>query len=290
MRRLVLQAVLGLLFVSSCSSAQHPLTTVSGRPDGRLLTIPVTIGDSREWFNWDTGTPTLVIDPRIAQELKLQILKSGSTTGAGSGSVAMSHAAPVHVQVGNQRFVAGDPWVIDLSGVPIAKDVRGTIGGDLWSRYAVRMNSQNHTLELFGAGSYQPGGDEVALPLIVTNNKMFVDVTLDVKPGLTKTERVRVDTGSEESVNAPIMGEAREVRRSTLGNGLGKNFESVSGKIDAVHIGPFAIRDVWGPGGKGPAIGMEMLRRFVVTFDAKAGKMYLKPTPALAEPVPSPGA
>jgi hypothetical protein len=33
---------------------------------------------------------------------------------------------------------------------------------------------------------------------------------------------------------------------------------------------------------------MEMLRRFVVTFDAQAGKLYLEPTPALSEPVPPP--
>jgi hypothetical protein len=200
----------------------------------------------------------------------------------------MSHAAAVTMQLGSERYTAADPWVIDLSGVPIAKDVRGLVGADLWSRYAVRMNSQKKTFELFRPGSYRPASDEVALPLVVANNKMYVDVTLDVKPGLSRTERLRVDTGSEESVNAPIVGEALEVRRSILGNGLGQNFEAVSGRLQAVHIGPFTIRDVWGPGGKAPSIGMEMLRRFVVTFDAQAGKLYLKPTPALSEPVPPP--
>lgn len=289
MRCVVLQAVLAFLLLPSCAAGQRPLTTIAVRPDGRLMVVPVTVGGSRQWFTWDSGAPSLIIDPRLVSDLGLAVTKADSTTGTGSGSIAMSHSVPVAVQIGEERYIAADPWIIDLSGVPIAKDVRGLVGADLWSRYAVRMDSQRHTLELFKPGSYSPSSDEVALPLTVMNNKMYMDVTLDVKPGLTKTERVRIDTGSEESVNAPIIGQAREVQRSVLGNGLGANFEGVSGRIDAVHIGPFTVRDVWGPGGKGPAIGMEMLRRFVVTFDARAGKIYLKPTPALADPVPPPG-
>jgi hypothetical protein len=287
MSRFVVQVLMSLLLLS-CASGARPLTTIPVRPDGSLMVVPVVVNGSRQWFMWDTGTPSLVIDPRLVAELKLPVLKKDSITGTGSGPVAMSHAAAVTMQLGSERYTAADPWVIDLSGVPIAKDVRGLVGADLWSRYAVRMNSQKKTLELFRAGSYRPASDEVTLPLIVANNKMYVDVTLDVKPGLHRTERLRVDTGSEESVNARIVGEALEVRRSILGNGLGQNFEAVSGRLQAVHIGPFTIRDVWGPGGKGPAIGMEMLRRFVVTFDAQAGKLYLEPTPALSEPVPPP--
>jgi hypothetical protein len=276
------------MFLASCTSTQRPLTIIPARADGHLMMVPVTVAGSTRWFTWDSGAPSLVIDPRLAGELKLRTVKPDTTSGTGAGSVAMTHSAPVEVQVGSERYTASDPWIIDLSGVPIAKDVRGLIGADLWSRYAVRMNSQRMTLELFPAGKYRAERDEVAIPLMADKNKLFVDLKLDVRPGLSVDQRVRVDTGSEESVNSPQMGQGRDVRRTVLGNGLGSNFEAVSGKIDAVHIGPFTIRDVWGPGGNGPAVGMELLRRFVVTFDARAGKMYLKPTPALEEPVPAP--
>ena len=288
MRPRAMQAVIGLSLLTACADTARPLTRIITRPDEHLVMVPVVVNGSRQWFMWDTGAPSLVIDPRLAQELKLAVTKPESTTGTGTGAVAMAHADSVTVQLGSQRYVASEPWVIDLSGVPISNDVRGLLGADLWSRYAVRMNSQKNTLELFDPGTYRPESDEAALPLIVEKNKMYMDVRLDVKPGLSVTQRVRVDTGAQETVNAPVVAQALETRRSILGNGLGENYEAVSGKMQAVGIGPFTIRDVWGPGGKGPAIGMELLRRFVVTFDARAGKIYLKPTGALSEPVPPP--
>ncbi len=287
MRHLIMQLILSVV-LASCAAAQTPLTIVQVRPDGDLMALPVTIAGTKQWFMWDTGAPSLVIDPRLSRDLGLKAGATDSVTGTGTGSVAISHAEPIRVAIGSQSYVINDPWIIDLSGVPIAKDIRGLVGADLWSRYAVRMNSQRRTIELFAAGSYRPDREEVALPLIVENNKMYVDVVLAIKPGLTVTQRVRVDTGSEEFVNAPIVGQALETRRSILGNGLGENFEAVSGRMQAVAFGPFTIRDAWGPAGKGPSMGMEMLRRFIVTFDAGAGKIYLRPTPALNDPVPPP--
>ncbi len=289
MRGMSVQLGLATMMLTGCAPTPRPLTVIEARPDGHLLVLPVTIGGRREWFTWDTGAPHLIIDPRLASILKLPMRAPGSVTGTGKGTVPITHTEPVEITLGGVRYTADDPWVIDLSGVPIATDIRGLIGADLWTRYAVRMDSRAHTLELFAPGQYRPGKGETALPLIVEKEKMYVDVTLIVKPGLTVTHRLRIDTGSEQSVNDPIIAEAIETRRTTLGNGLGANYEAVSGKIDAIRLGPFTIREVWGPGGSGPAIGMEIFRRFVTTFDAPAGKLYLKPTSALAEAVPAPG-
>jgi hypothetical protein len=47
------------------------------------------------------------------------------------------------------------------------------------------------------------------------------------------------------------------------------------------------FRDFWGPGGNPPLIGMELLQRFVMTFDAPHGRIYLDPIgDRLAAPVP----
>jgi hypothetical protein len=49
-------------------------------------------------------------------------------------------------------------------------------------------------------------------------------------------------------------------------------FSVVFSQIEGtVIIGPFAFHHVWGPAGAVPIVGMEMMRRFTLTFDAKRG-------------------
>lgn len=48
------------------------------------------------------------------------------------------------------------------------------------------------------------------------------------------------------------------------------------------------IEHVWGPSGDQPALGMEILRRFILTFDVPHARLTLQPTPQLNDPVPSP--
>lgn len=290
MQQTFLRVLFMATMLSGCATAPRPpLASIDYRPDEKLAILPVTIMGRKEWFYWDTGAPRLYLDPRLATALNLTTRQPDSTTGVGKGSVHTAHVDPVEVGLGKVHFTADDPLLVDLSGLPGPKDVRGLVGADLWSRYVVRMNSQAHRLELFTPGTYRPQSDEAVLPLIVEKQKFYVDVRIDVKPGLSVVHRLRVDTGSGDSVNDPIVAQAIETRRTQVGIGLGTSYEAVSGKVDAIHLGPFTIRDVWGPGGEGPAIGMEVLRRLIVTFDAPGGKLYLKPTPALAEPVPSPG-
>lgn len=71
-------------------------------------------------------------------------------------------------------------------------------------------------------------------------------------------------------------------------DGLGASYEDVSGVYDTVVIGPFTFRHVWGPAGSVPIVGMEMLRRFTMTFDVRRGLLYLEPNASLSEPLPAP--
>ena len=69
---------------------------------------------------------------------------------------------------------------------------------------------------------------------------------------------------------------------------MGEDYQGVSGLLKAVHLGPFTWTHVWGPEATRPAIGMEIFRRFVATFDAPHGQLYLKPNRHIREPIPEP--
>lgn len=290
MRRegIIIALALSLSIISAtATAAPQPVVVVKYELDDKLILLPVSIHGRNAWFAFDSGAKHLVLDPRLAAALHLRILGRSTTRGAGVGEIPLQHTQALSLRLGRARVRAVDPWIIDLSKVPIDKRVRGLLGPELLSQYIVRVDPRTRQMSLFDPAKFtNPRGNSI--PLLVEGDRLFVNATLDVKPGLSVTHKLRLDTGSGDSVNDPIVADAIVTHVTTLGNGLGQNYQAVSGKIDAVHLGPFTIRDVWAPGGTPASIGMEILRRFVVTFDALHGKMYLEPTKALQEPVPPP--
>lgn len=265
------------------------LTSIHARREGKLLYVPVRVnGHGPYWFCVDSGAHHTIIDPFIVKELGLRVTSSTTTKGTGEGDVPVQRVAPIEVAVGGVTMRVAEPWVIDLSGVPIPTSTHGLIGAELLERYVVELDPEHATLRIFDPKTFRPPRGAVAVPLEDTDHRLFMPVTIDVNGTQTVTRRARIDTGSEDSVGDEIVKNGRHVRETTLGQGLGTDYKAVSGMVDAVHIGPFTVRDVWGPGTRVPTIGMEMLRRFTMTFDVAHGKLYLQPNGHLGDTVPPP--
>ncbi len=281
------------LFLSALtrSEAQEPVGTFPFERAGQLILVQASVDKHPPvLFVVDSGAPHSVLDPKFATELRLKTKSAPPTSGTGTGNVARSYGSPIAMRLHDVEIDVPQPWIIDLSEVPIPKATRGLVGAELFTRYVVRMDPLRSTFAVFDPASYIYHGDGTAIPLILENNRLYLSAELEVSAGHSVTHRLRIDTGSEDSVNDAVVRQAADVRSTNLGNGLGENFKSYSGIFASVKIGPYSIKHVWGPGGPNPSIGMELLRRFIITFDAPHGKMYLEPTLALAEPVPTPPA
>jgi len=265
------------------------VASVHGRPVDKLLFVPVVVaGHGPYWFCVDSGAPHTVIDPFLVKELGLKTIGSTQTKGTGTGDVGVELVAPLVMSIGKAKVTVAEPWVIDLSGVPIPKYVHGLVGAEWLEQFVVELNSDRGTLHFFDPRTFTKPPNAVTLPLEDAKQRFYVNVTIDVNEKEKVDRRVRIDTGSDDSVGDPIAKDAREVRETTLGAGLGNDYKSVSGKYDAVHLGPFTIREVWGPGTTFPTMGMEILRRFTVTFDVAHGALHLQPNGHLGDPVPPP--
>lgn len=277
----ILRAVLAVVLV---------LTSVPVRREGKLFLIPIVVsGHGPYWFCLDTGTHHVVIDPFIAREAGMKVIGQTTTKGAGQGEVPSQRVASFDMTIGGAHLKAEEPLVIDLSSVPIPKWVHGLIGADLLEAYVVEMDPERSTVRLFDARTFQKPAGATEVALEDTNHRFFIPVTIDVNAKETVVRRARIDTGSEDSVGDAIVKDGSHVRETTLGHGLGSDYKAVSGMFDAVRIGPFTIRNVWGPGTPVPEIGMEMLHRFTMTFDVAHHVLYLQPNKRLTDPVPSPG-
>jgi predicted aspartyl protease len=273
----------------SSGAAQPASGRFPFKRDGQLMMVQVRInGTEPSWFVVDSGAPHTIFDPTFAQVLGLKVESAPPITGTGSGKVAKSVTGPATMSLNDVKIDLAEPWVIDLSKVPISKEAKGLVGAELFEKFVVEIDPLQSAFTVFDPASFHYTGKGASIPLIVKDGKFFLEANLEVPAGKTATHKLRIDTGSESSVNDEIVQQSAETRRSTLGGGLGENFQSYSGVFTSVKIGPYVLNHVWGPGGSPPIIGMEILRRFVITFDAPHGRIYLEPTPALNEPVPTP--
>ena len=277
------------LLNSVAAAVADPVGTIPFKLAGKLMLVQATINNSEAvTFVVDTGASHTVFDPKFAKQLGLETKSAASTKGTGSGDVEKSHAPAVTMILNGFKVDVPEPWVIDLSKAPLPAEVKGLVGAELFKTYTVTIDPAKFSLTVFDPASYRHSSEGASIPLIVEGDKLFLEATLEVPAGRTVRHKLRIDTGSESSVNDEIARQSEEVRKSTLGGGLGQNFASYSGVFSSAKIGPYTIRHFWGPAGPGPAIGMELLRRFIITFDAPHGRLYLEPTPQLDEPVPTP--
>jgi hypothetical protein len=261
---------------------------LKARREGTSLYVSVLINNKGPfWFAVDSGAYNSVIDPYAMAQTGLKSVGRGTVTGTGVGEVPVQHAEPMEMKIGELVLPVSNPLVIDLSNAN-PPWLHGLVGAELFEKHIVEMNYDKNEFRIFDPAPFSKPPRAAAVPLIAQNHRFFMDVTIEVNDQETVTHRVRVDTGSEDSVNDEIVKESKQTRLTTLGNGIGENFKGYSGVYKAVHLGPFTFQNVWGPGAPNPGIGMEMFRRFVVVFDVPHGEIYLEPNSHFGEPFPAP--
>jgi hypothetical protein len=265
------------------------LAEISYRVVGKLIYMPVQVNRSSPvWFVFDTGAPYSVIDTAAAEKLKVKALSSGIIHGTGRGEVPAGEAGEVRLTVGGLATRVTHAKIMDLSKLPVPIKVDGILGAEFLEQYVVRIDPMQHKIVFYDLSQFAYQGDGKSMPLELTNSRLYVRIGLATQPGELVERRLRVDTGSEDSIDDDTVRNSPTTQRITLGNGLGKSYEDVSGVYDTVIIGPYTFHHVWGPAGAVSIVGMEMMRRFTLTFDTKHGLLYLEPNSSFNEPVPAP--
>jgi hypothetical protein len=257
----------------------------------QLVMFPVRVNGSRVLtFVLDSGAMHSCIDSVTAATLGLHPLATDSSQGVGRGSVPRQHVAPVVFSLGGVSFPVEDPWVFDLRHVGLSRPIDGMLGADLLERFITRIDPIEHTLTLMEPAMFRPESTRAVVPLELDNHRLYLDMKLTLPGGVTEVHRVRVDTGSGDAVSDNLVRRSSERRRSVVGVGLGQSYEDFSGVFERVELGPYAIERCWGPSNDHPAVGMEILRRFTLTFDVPHRRLYLEPNRHLHDPVPAPAA
>ncbi len=291
--RALLAAAAALVFFGAVSvptirASDGPQTIVHYRLDGSLVRVPVRLNGALLWFDVDTGAPHTVIDAAVVKQLHIAVLRTDRSGGAGRGTVLRQHAVPVDVELGSVHFRVEDPWIFDLRHVGTPLREYGLIGADFFKSHVVRIDPIAETFGVFAPATFRYAGRGSAIPLTDRNDHLFIPMKLSLANGISAAPRVRIDTGSSDAVSDDLVRQSPTRRKSVQGVGLGKAYIDYSGVFSTIQIGPYSIHDAWGPSNTVPTVGMEILRRFVLTFDVARSVLYLDATPRLRDPVPSP--
>lgn len=229
------------------------------------------------WFIVDSGASGCVIDTAFAQRLGLHTEGQKQITGAGKGSVTATFAKDVTFRFGGASLPVASSYVLDLSSQRTlqGRDVAGILGYDLFARWVVDLDFESRVMTLLDPASYVPTSNVIPFTLTKKTPHVKVLITLPKKKAVTR--EVLVDSGSSDAIDDDVLAQSADKVEIVGGVGLGQEFRTTLGRAAFVQIGPFAMEKPVGSPGGVPLIGLEILRRFHLTFDYSRSRLVLSP-------------
>ena len=229
------------------------------------------------WFIVDSGASGCVVDTAYAKRLGLKTEGERRITGAGKGTIETTFTKDVTYRLPGVSLAVPSSFVIDLSGQRTlqGRDVAGILGYDFFARWVVDLDFEARVMTLHEPAGYKPTSNVIPFTLVKKTPHVKVLITLPNKKAVTS--EVLVDSGSGDAVDDDVLAQSADKVEIIGGVGLGQEFRTTLGRASFVQIGPFAIAKPVGATGGVPLIGLEILRRFHVTFDYSRSRLVLSP-------------
>jgi predicted aspartyl protease len=249
----------------------------------------------------DTGGAN-VLTPAAAARLGLK--GEGKLAGAGVGDEQVDVGLAPAKQVRLGAAVLDRPVfaVLDMGALASVEGVEsdGLVGFEMFRRFRVTVDYAARMLTLAEPAKFVPPPNAHVVPFELAERIPVIQGKLDGLP-----MRISVDTGSRVSltVHSPFAAEHELVKRydaateTVTGWGVGGPAKARPVRMGTLQIGDLAIADIAGDlytGNKGAFaspdlsanLGGGVLKRFTVSFDYDARKMYLVPNSDFGKPDP----
>ena len=245
-------------------------------------------------FILDSAAAGCVIDRERAAAIGLTETGSAMSSGSG-GAQAVGLYARVKLEVGSLTLPPQQCYAFDMKALKFKGQVDGIIGAPLFAKHIVEIDYPGLRMRVFAPEAFRPRPNAVALPLRMTTGPV-VRGSVKLRGRQPVDLDMQLDTGSAHVITLctpfvdrlKLLDAAEEMADGkTLGFGGGS--ADVTGRIEAVRVGPFAMerpvvrfaRQTMGSLGSeknySGNLGGEFLKRYRVTFDFARLKLYLEP-------------
>lgn len=273
---------------------------------GGHIYVPVSVNGAKPApFIFDTGAEASAVEQSHAAIAGLK--SQGALEMGGSGSSdTMGMATGVSFGIGDARVPTQAVAVLPLGGLApvIGRPLAGIVGFDVISRFVVQIDYAARILTLYDPAVFHYAGKGAVLPFTFLGNDLQLPVRV-VLPGQAPIATVaNLDTGANSSELSSHFVDQYDVLHAvgkTLehpGYGLGGSYESFDGRIAAIQVGPYTLKDpvvglsrakqgTLSRADLGINLGSDVLTRFTVTLDYARQQLILEPNSTLDAPFPT---
>ncbi|HEX4505368.1 MAG TPA: aspartyl protease family protein [Alphaproteobacteria bacterium] len=269
--------------------------------DGEIAFNVMLNGKGPFTFIIDTGGHD-ILTPEAAKALGVTPQGSGSSGGAGEGTLSQQYAHIDTLAIGGVTIKNQDFFVIPMGTNFADRGARpplaGLLGLELFERMAITIDYVGQTMTFDPLAAYHHTGEGTAVPIAFSDDIPLVPATLESHPGI-----FAIDTGNSGSLVVQHVWSDAVGLTDRMKNGLAmssfgaggesKNWASrmgtltLGGNTVMGFVGRYSQdkKGAFSSISEAGNIGNEILPNFVVTFDYAHEKMWLEPRPGFRPPL-----
>jgi hypothetical protein len=302
LRHFVFQVVL-LLAICQFSEAKSGLVaSVPFEMAGSYIIVEARINKTTPlYFILDTGVRnTIITELHEEDDILLNFSEKKIIQGLGQGNAMNSLMSDSNsISLGKLILPNKTVYVLDEDIFGLSENngrkINGLLGIDIIQSYVVQIDYTRQKLNFYDKDSFTPPADYDFKPLVVENNKMYLNMTLLDMTAKIRTIKMLIDTGAQLNAwfqtvrtNAAEIPDKRVHAR--IGQGFSGEIYGYLARIPRICIEQFCITDpivvfpdsamiasIMRNSDRDGTIGSELLRRFDVFIDFQGKAIYFKP-------------
>lgn len=272
------------------------------------IIIKATVNGSRPLsFVFDTGANQALVRMDVARELNLKLEGEVRTGGAGPGTQVGSQVRQATWSpVGLTGFAQPVSFALPMAELPSAmgRDIDGIVGGEFIRKFVVEVDYRARTLTLHEPRAFRYTGKGETLPIgFTSDNHPVLTASVTPQSGRSIQREFLLDLGSGGALilHSPfvaeqqLLGQGIATVRSIGAAGAGGRSVGQIGRVDALQIGSFTLKNVLTMFSQDRAgalanpalagnIGAQIANRFHVFLDYSRKQVTLEPSATFDDP------
>ncbi|MEA4935820.1 MAG: aspartyl protease family protein [Paludibacter sp.] len=252
-------------------------------------------------FIFDTGVRnTIITELHEEDDISLTFSERRIIQGLGQGNAVNSLRSDSNdITLGKLTLPDRTVYVLEDDIFALSENngrkINGLLGVDLIQSYIVQIDYTRRKINFYEKTSFTPPSDYSYKPLVIENNKMYLELTLLDLNAKIRTIKMLIDTGAQLNAwfqtirtNATEIPEKRVHAR--VGQGFSGEIYGYLARIPRICIEQFCITDpivifpdssmiasIMKNSDRDGTIGSELLSRFNIFIDYQGKSLYFKP-------------